>query len=86
MDVIERLVRYAKAFNELPFLARRTIVVAFSIALWIVGAMLASFHAQTQVCMVFLVAGGVGALWASELWRIWKPVFYLIVTCIVIMK
>ncbi|MGP8484662.1 hypothetical protein ACT2FY_01435 [Paraburkholderia fungorum] len=86
MDAIDLLVPYYRKFNALPFLARRAIIFALSIGLWIVGAGLVNLHVNTDFCALILIAGGVGALWSTELWRLWKPFFYLVVLCIAIMK
>jgi hypothetical protein len=86
MDTIDRRVPYYRKFTALPFLARRAIVFALSILVWTVGATLVNFHVSPDVCALVVIVGGVGALWSTELWRLWKPLFYIVLVCIAIMK
>ncbi|WP_225031133.1 hypothetical protein [Paraburkholderia sp. XV] len=86
MDSIDRLVPYYRKFTALPFLARRAIIFALSVLVWIIGGTLMNFHVSPDVCALIVIAGGVGALWSTELWRLWKPLFYIVLVCIAVMK
>jgi hypothetical protein len=86
MDSIERLVPYYRKFTALPFLPRRAIIFALSVLVWIIGGTLMNFHVSPDVCALIVIAGGVGALWSTELWRLWKPLFYIFLVCIAVMK
>ncbi|WP_152854788.1 hypothetical protein [Paraburkholderia atlantica] len=73
-------------FMALPFFTRRAIIFGASLALWWFAAMLASMHVNNDLCVVLLLTGAAGALWSSELWRMWKVFAVVVAVCVAIMK
>ncbi|MGF6851151.1 hypothetical protein [Paraburkholderia sp. CI3] len=73
-------------FMALPFFVRRVIIFVASVALWCFAAWLASMHVNNDLCVVLLLTGAGGALWASELWRLWKVFAVVVVICLAILK
>jgi hypothetical protein len=79
MEAIDRLI-------ALPTLARRAIVLALSIGIWVIGAMLASMHLNAEVCALILLAAGGGVLWSTGLWRLWKVFSIIVLVCVAMMR
>ena len=86
MNATDRLTRYYTKFMALPFFARRAIIFGASLALWWFAALLASMHVNNSLCVVLLLTGAAGAIWSSELWRMWKVFAAIAVICVAIMK
>ena len=86
MGVTDRLTSCYMKFMALPFLARRTIIFLASLGLWWFAAMLASMHVNNDLCVVLLATGAAGAIWSSELWRMWKVFAIVVAVCLAIMK
>ncbi|WP_429349343.1 hypothetical protein [Paraburkholderia sp. Clong3] len=71
----------------LPFFARRGIIFVASVALWWFAAMLASKHVvDMDLCVVLLLTGAAGAVWSSEIWRLWKVFAIVVAICLTILK
>lgn len=86
MNPTNRLFLYYTKFMALPFFVRRMIVFIASVALWWFAAMLASMHVSNDLCVVLLLTGAAGALWSSELWRMWKVFAVVVAICVAIMR
>ncbi|MGF6537187.1 hypothetical protein [Paraburkholderia youngii] len=87
MDPIERPTDYYSKFIALPFFARRAIIFVASVALWWFAAMLASKHVvDMDLCVILLMTGAAGAIWSSEIWRLWKVFAIVVVVCLAILK
>ncbi|MGF6472632.1 hypothetical protein [Paraburkholderia youngii] len=83
---MDRLTVCYTKFMALPFFTRRAIIFGASLALWWFAAMLASMHVNNDLCVVLLLIGAAGALWSSELWRMWKVFAVVVAVCVAIMK
>ncbi|MGF6735586.1 hypothetical protein OKW50_007759 [Paraburkholderia youngii] len=83
---MDRLTVCYTKFMTLPFFTRRAIIFGASLALWWFAAMLASMHVNNDLCVVLLLTGAAGALWSSELWRMWKVFAVVVAVCVAIMK
>ncbi|NVI08929.1 hypothetical protein FSB64_35440 [Paraburkholderia sp. JPY454] len=86
MNAMDRLTVCYTKFMALPFFTRRAIIFGASLALWWFAAMLASMHVNNELCVVLLLTGAAGALWSSELWRMWKVFAVVVAVCVAIMK
>ena len=87
MDPIDRSTSHYSKFMALPFFARRAIIFVASVALWWFAAMLASKHAvDMDLCAVLLLTSMAGAVWSSEIWRLWKVFAVVVVICLAILK
>jgi hypothetical protein len=86
MNTTDQMTAYYTKFMALSFFTRRLIIFVASIALWWFAAMLASMHVNNELCVILLLAGAAGALWSSELWRLWKVFATIAVICIAILK
>lgn len=86
MNAADRLTAYYTKFMALPFFTRRAIIFCASLSLWWFAAMLASKHVNNDLCVLLLLTGAAGALWSSELWRMWKVFAAIVVVCLAIMK
>ncbi|APA90422.1 hypothetical protein BJG93_33065 (plasmid) [Paraburkholderia sprentiae WSM5005] len=73
-------------FMALPFFLRRVVIFIASVALWVFGAWLAHMHVNMDLCVVVLLTGAGGAVWASEVWRLWKVFAIVTVVCLAILK
>jgi hypothetical protein len=70
----------------LPFFVRRAIIFVASVALWWFAAWLASMHVNNDLCVVLLLTGAAGAVWSSEVWRLWKVFGVVVLICLAILK
>ncbi|NUX57944.1 hypothetical protein [Paraburkholderia youngii] len=86
MDPIERPTDYCSKFMALPFFARRAMIFVASVALWWFAAMLASKQVDMNLCVILLMTGAAGAIWSSEIWRLWKVFAIVVVVCLAILK
>ncbi|MEX3931205.1 hypothetical protein AB4Y32_05175 [Paraburkholderia phymatum] len=86
MRAADWLTLFYVKFMALPFFARRAIIFVVSLALWWFAAMLASMHVNNDLCVVLLLTGAAGAIWSSELWRLWKVFAIVVAVCLAIMK
>ncbi|MBB5420644.1 hypothetical protein [Paraburkholderia atlantica] len=86
MELIDRMVPFYRKFMALPFFARRAIIFVASVVIWIFGAKLASMHVNEQLTVPILLAGCAGALWSSEIWRLWKVFAVVVVICLAVLK
>ncbi|MGF6547142.1 hypothetical protein [Paraburkholderia youngii] len=49
--------------------------------------MLASKHVvDMDLCVILLMTGAAGAIWSSEIWRLWKVFAIVVVVCLAILK
>jgi hypothetical protein len=71
MDPLDRLVPYYRKFNALPFLVPRAALLVLFLASFVVGVKLLPY--SEHLSFVFLATSWVGVVWASGLWRLWKP-------------
>jgi hypothetical protein len=71
MDPLDRLVPYYRKFNALPFLVTRAALIVLCLASFVVGVKLLPY--SEHLSFVFLATSWVGVVWASGLWRLWKP-------------
>ncbi|AOJ73362.1 MULTISPECIES: hypothetical protein [Burkholderia] len=66
-----------RGFNALPFVLRRLIIVMMCSAIWLAGCFMYKAGAS-DLAMLFLFGGAIGALWASGTWRIFRLVLLLV--------
>ncbi|CAG4914125.1 hypothetical protein [Paraburkholderia gardini] len=71
MDALDRLVPYYRAFNRLPFVVRRILLVMTFLGSFVVGVKL--FPHFENLGLMFLMIAWFGLVWSTGLWRLWKP-------------
>ncbi|WP_429260614.1 hypothetical protein [Paraburkholderia sp. GAS334] len=71
MDALDRLVPYYRAFNRLPFVVRRILLVMMFLGSFVVGVKLRPY--SEDLGFAFLMSALFGLLWATGVWRLWKP-------------
>ncbi|TDN59075.1 hypothetical protein [Paraburkholderia sp. BL10I2N1] len=76
MDPLDRLVPYYRAFQRLPFIARRMIYVAFFMACFVIGVKTGKY--SVELGSSFLIAAWFGIVWSTGLWRLWKPLLIIL--------
>jgi hypothetical protein len=80
MDPLDQLVPYYRKFNALPFLVRRAVQILVFLASFVAGVKLLPY--SEHLSFLFLAISWVGVVWASGLWRLWKPLTVALVICL----
>jgi hypothetical protein len=71
MDVLDYFVPYYRKFNALPFLVQRALLIVLFLASFVVGVKL--FPYSERPGGTFLMICQIGLVWATGLWRLWRP-------------
>ncbi|VWC46914.1 hypothetical protein BLA23254_07432 [Burkholderia lata] len=75
--VTEALSAVARGYRALPFVVRRIILVLAYSLLFMAGAFMHNRGAG-DIADLCLIVGGIGAYWASGMWRMFKVIFFVV--------